>query len=42
MKDQTTIEKLITSGKQVFATADVAVIWQIPDRKKPIELSNTS
>src|SRR6266496_5713016 len=36
MKNQTNIEKLITSGKRVFTTDDLAVIWQISDRKKLI------
>lgn len=34
MKNQTNIEKLITSGKKVFTTDDLAVVWQIDDRKK--------
>lgn len=34
MNNQTSIEKLITSGKSVFTTSDLAVIWQISDRKK--------
>lgn len=37
MKNQTNIEKLITSGKKVFTTDDLAVIWEITDRKKLIE-----
>lgn len=34
MNNQTNIEKLITSGKKVFTTDDLAVIWQVSDRKK--------
>jgi predicted transcriptional regulator of viral defense system len=37
MKNQTNIEKLIISGKRVFTTEDLAVIWQVPERKKLIE-----
>lgn len=36
MKNQTTIEKLITSQKSVFTTDDLAVIWNIADRPKLI------
>ena len=36
MRNQTNIEKLITSGKKVFTTDDLAVIWEISDRKKLI------
>lgn len=36
MNNQTSIEKLITSTKKVFTTDDLAVIWQISDRKKLI------
>ncbi len=32
------IEKLALSGKKVFTTADLAVIWQIPERRRLIEL----
>lgn len=32
------IEKLALSGKKVFTTQDLAVIWQIPERRKLIEL----
>ncbi len=38
MKNQTNIEKLITSGKKVFTIDDLAVIWQISDRKKLVSL----
>ncbi len=34
----TNIEKLALSGKKVFTTEDLAVIWQIPARRKLIEL----
>lgn len=37
MNNQTNIEKLITSGKKVFTTDDLAVIWQISDRNKLIQ-----
>lgn len=37
MRNQTNIEKLILSGKKVFTTSDLAVIWGISDRKKLIE-----
>jgi len=33
----TSIEKLATSGKKVFTTEDLAVIWQIPERRRLIE-----
>jgi hypothetical protein len=36
MKNQTNIEKLITGGKKVYTTDDLAVIWQISDRKRLI------
>ncbi len=36
MNNQTNIEKLILSGKKVFTVGDLAVIWQISDRKKLI------
>jgi len=36
MHNQMNIEKLITSGKRVFTTDDLAVIWEISDRKKLI------
>lgn len=36
MNNQTNIEKLIYSGKRVFTTDDLAVIWEISDRKKLI------
>ena len=32
------IEKLALSGKKVFTTADLAVLWQIPERRRLIEL----
>lgn len=32
------IEKLALSGKKVFTTEDLAVIWQIPERRRLIEL----
>lgn len=32
------IEKLALSGKKVFTTQDLAVIWQIPERRRLIEL----
>ncbi len=39
MKNNTTnIEKLALSGKKVFTTADLAVIWQISERRRLIEL----
>jgi hypothetical protein len=31
------IEQLALSGKKVFTTEDLAVIWQIPQRRKLIE-----
>lgn len=34
----TNIEKLALSGKKVFTTEDLAVIWQIPRRRRLIEL----
>ena len=34
----TNIEKLALSGKKVFTTQDLAVIWQIPQRRRLIEL----
>ncbi len=37
MNNQTNIEKLITSGKKVFTTDDLAVIWQVSDRNKLIQ-----
>jgi len=37
MQNQTNIEKLITSGKSVFTTEDLAVIWNISDHQKLIE-----
>ena len=33
----TNIEKLATSGKKVFTIEDLAVLWQIPERRKLIE-----
>lgn len=33
----TNIEKLAFSGKRVFTTEDLAVIWQIPQRRRLIE-----
>ncbi|MCL4384108.1 hypothetical protein M1116_01515 [Patescibacteria group bacterium] len=39
MEDKTTkIEKLAISGKKVFTTQDLAAIWQIPERRRLIEL----
>jgi len=39
MNNQTAnIEKLAISGKKVFTTNDLAVIWQISERRKLIEL----
>lgn len=32
------LEKLALSGKKVFTTQDLAVIWQIPERRRLIEL----
>lgn len=32
------MEKLALSGKRVFTTEDLAVLWQIPERRKLIEL----
>lgn len=37
MNNQTNIEKLITSGKTVFTTDDLSVIWQLSDRKRLLE-----
>lgn len=37
MSNQTNIEKLITSGKRVFTTDDLAVMWGINERRKLIE-----
>ena len=34
----TNIEKLALSGKKVFTTEDLAVFWQIPQRRRLIEL----
>lgn len=34
----TNIEKLVLSGKKVFTTEDLAVFWQIPQRRRLIEL----
>jgi predicted transcriptional regulator of viral defense system len=34
MSNQTNIEKLLTSGKKVFTTDDLAVIWEVSDRQK--------
>lgn len=34
----TNIEKLALCGKKIFTTEDLAVIWQIPKRRKLIEL----
>jgi predicted transcriptional regulator of viral defense system len=36
MDNQTNIEKLISSGKKVFTTDDLAIIWGVSDRKKLI------
>jgi len=33
----TNIEKLVLSGKKVFTTEDLAVMWQIPERRTLIE-----
>ncbi len=38
MKHNTRIEKLISSGKNVFSINDIAVIWEITDRRKLIEI----
>lgn len=39
MLDQTTkLEKLALSGKKVFTTEDLAVLWQAPQRRRLIEL----
>lgn len=38
MNQTTNIEKLALSGKKVFTTEDLAVIWQIPERRRLIEL----
>lgn len=32
------IEKLALSGKNVFTTEDLAVLWQVPERRRLIEL----
>lgn len=37
MSNQTNIEKLLTSGKKVFTTDDLAVLWGINERRKLIE-----
>lgn len=37
MDKQNSIEKLVTSGKKVFTTEDLAVIWGISERRKLIE-----
>lgn len=37
MNNQSSIEKLITSGKRVYTTDDLAVVWQISNRKRLIE-----
>jgi|SRR6185312_13038930 len=38
MKHQiTNIEKIVASGKKVFTIEDLAVMWQIPERRKLIE-----
>lgn len=34
INNQTNIEKLVTSGKKVFTTDDLAVVWQLADRKR--------
>jgi hypothetical protein len=36
MDNQTNIEKLISGGKKVFTTDDLAIIWGVSDRKKLI------
>jgi len=36
MINQTNIERLISSGKKVFTTDDLAIIWGVSDRKKLI------
>jgi predicted transcriptional regulator of viral defense system len=33
----TNIEKLVTSGKKVFTIEDLAVLWEIPERRRLIE-----
>lgn len=33
----TNIEKLVASGKSIFTIEDLAVMWQIPERRKLIE-----
>ncbi len=38
MNQTTNMEKLALSGKKVFTTEDLAVIWQIPERRRLIEL----
>lgn len=37
MNNQSSIEKLIISGKKVFTVEDLAVIWNISDHRKLIE-----
>lgn len=37
MKNQTNIEKLISTGKRVFTTDDLAVLWEINDRRRLVE-----
>lgn len=36
--NMTKMEKLALSGKKVFTTEDLAIIWQIPQRQRLIEL----
>lgn len=38
MNQAANMERLALSGKKVFTTEDLAVIWQIPERRKLIEL----
>lgn len=38
MNQTANIEKLALSGKKVFTTEDLAVVWQIPERRRLIEL----
>lgn len=39
MRDKmTNLEKLAVSGKKVFTTGDLAVIWKIPERRRLVEL----
>ncbi len=38
MNQTSNIEKLALSGKKVFTTEDLAIIWQIPERRRLIEL----